>query len=581
MNRKHKNLTILSIFISLMLVFSILSTESFASKKGLQGIESANLMTKHSLYNLIITEYINTSGGTGYESLGTYTSGGSTRTYYLNVLGLSKVGEQLRTTKQKSELETISVVLLARKMAGITYSGGGASPYFAFDTWSDQGVKLNTKLMNLIGQCLGSSAEYFIMQNEVNNPDSWMEMGKCSSIDEYVLYYEKACRLLNNGLKASGSQAKVMVSLDYYWNSTDGNRYNARDLITKFAAKAKAGGDYDWGLAHHTYPVPLTEPSFTDDSSLGLKHDESTNFISLINLDVLTNYFKKSEMLYNNTVRDIVISEAGFNAYNKGKIDEETQAAMYAYAYYKIETIPEIKAFIIRANVDLSPEPEMGLYFGMYDQSWNPREIRDLMKYIDTKQGALLTKKYLRYFKVSSWDELVPGFSSLNFSQSKFAVGLDNDYGTALGAGQSVTWTAEASGGKEPYQYRFVFLDSKYNETVMQDYSADNTMKSGLPLTSDAHIRVDVKDAAGSVTSRLVWIRYDKTNDVRKCGDINADGKFNSTDLAYMTSHLLNKNKLTGSALEAADISGDGTVNSLDLAYLTSYLLGKLKELPR
>ena len=64
-------------------------------------------------------------------------------------------------------------------------------------------------------------------------------------------------------------------------------------------------------------------------------------------------------------------------------------------------------------------------------------------------------------------------------------------------------------------------------------------------------------------------------------GDINSDGKFNSLDLAYMTSHLLGKNILTGNALKAADISGDDKVNSLDLAYLTSYLLGKIKKLPR
>ncbi len=64
-------------------------------------------------------------------------------------------------------------------------------------------------------------------------------------------------------------------------------------------------------------------------------------------------------------------------------------------------------------------------------------------------------------------------------------------------------------------------------------------------------------------------------------GDINADKKFNSLDLAYMTSHLLKKNVLTGEALEAADISGDSKVNSLDLAYLTSYLLGKITKLPR
>ena len=64
-------------------------------------------------------------------------------------------------------------------------------------------------------------------------------------------------------------------------------------------------------------------------------------------------------------------------------------------------------------------------------------------------------------------------------------------------------------------------------------------------------------------------------------GDINADGSWDSLDLAYMTSHLLKKNILTGNAYESADISGDGMVDSLDLAYLTALLLGRISKLPR
>ncbi len=580
MKRSHHYPKISSFIICLVLLFSVLNQNVYASKKGLQGVESVGLYTKHTLYNLIITEYINTSGGVGYESIGTFTANGSTRTYYLNTVGLSNLATMFKNARNSSEIETLSVVILARKMTGITDTTSSASPYYAFNTWTEEGVKLNTKLFSLIGQCLGSSVDYFIMQNEVNNPHSWMEMGD-RTLDEYVTYYEKACRLMNNGIKAVNSNAKVMISLDYFWTNTDGGRYSAPEFLTAFAAKAKDGGDYNWGLAHHTYPCPLTDASFTDDGSLGLSNSESTNMISIYNLQVLADYFKKSNMLYNGTVRDIIISESGFNANSSGKIDEEKQAAMYAYAYYKVESIPEIKAFIIRAYVDLSPEPEQGLYFGMYDKNHHAREISDLMKYIDTQQGVLLTNKYLKYFNVSSWNQLISGYDSISFSQSKFAVGLSNDYGTAIGSGQVVTWTAEASGGTAPYQYKFVFVDPSYNETVLLDYSTSNTLETGLYITADSHIRVEVKDAKGKTTSRTIWIKYDKTNDSRRYGDINADGKFNSTDLAYMTSHMLYKNRLTGSALEAADISGDGTVNSVDLAYLTSYILGKITDLPR
>ncbi len=92
--------------------------------------------------------------------------------------------------------------------------------------------------------------------------------------------------------------------------------------------------------------------------------------------------------------------------------------------------------------------------------------------------------------------------------------------------------------------------------------------------------KFDVKCIAENGDSKVYSVVIRRNGEI-VYGDINSDGKFNSLDLAYMTSHLLGKNKLTGSALEAADISGDGKVNSLDLAYLTSYLLGKIKKMPR
>lgn len=580
MKNKHHFLKITSALISLILVFSLLNQNAYASKKGLQGIESAGLSTKHSLCNLILTEYINTSGGVGYETLGSFTSGGTTRNYYLNVLGLSEYGQMIKNSRKNSELQTVSVILLARKMTGITDTSSSNSPYYAFNTWTDEGVRLNTKLMNLTAQALGSAADYFIMQNEVNNPHSWMEMGD-RSIDDYVMYYEKACRMLDSGLRAANSTAKVMISLDYFWNSTDGGRYNAKDLLLKFAAKAKADGDYNWGVAHHAYPCPLTDSSFIDDNNEGLTKTESTRIISLYNIEVLTAFMKRNELLYNGAIRDITISESGFNAYSNGKIDEERQAAMYAYAYYKIESLPEIKAFIIRAYIDLEPEPSMGLYFGMYDKKWHQREILDLMKYIDTQQGILLTKKYLKYFNVSSWNDLIPGFDKIVFEQSKLAVGLNSSVGTNVGKGQEVTWTAEAAGGKSPYQYRFTYIDPSYQETVLSEYSENNTLVSGIPIIGDSHIRVEVKDADGKVASRMIWLRYDPNQNTSKYGDINNDGVINAIDRGYMVSHMIKKYILTGTQFELADINGDGAVNSIDYGFMVAYSLKRITSIPQ
>ena len=55
-------------------------------------------------------------------------------------------------------------------------------------------------------------------------------------------------------------------------------------------------------------------------------------------------------------------------------------------------------------------------------------------------------------------------------------------------------------------------------------------------------------------------------------GDLNGDGKVNSTDLLLMKKHILELETLED--LGAADVNSDGKVNSLDNILLKQYLLG-------
>jgi len=61
-------------------------------------------------------------------------------------------------------------------------------------------------------------------------------------------------------------------------------------------------------------------------------------------------------------------------------------------------------------------------------------------------------------------------------------------------------------------------------------------------------------------------------------GDVNGDGRVNSSDVALLKRYLLglveNINK------EAADVNVSGTVNSTDLAIMKRYVLRSISELP-
>lgn len=65
-------------------------------------------------------------------------------------------------------------------------------------------------------------------------------------------------------------------------------------------------------------------------------------------------------------------------------------------------------------------------------------------------------------------------------------------------------------------------------------------------------------------------------------GDVNADGKVDSIDFAYVRSYLTGKiNQLPlPNGIKAGDVNGDGEVNSIDFALMRKYLLGKIQKFP-
>lgn len=62
-------------------------------------------------------------------------------------------------------------------------------------------------------------------------------------------------------------------------------------------------------------------------------------------------------------------------------------------------------------------------------------------------------------------------------------------------------------------------------------------------------------------------------------GDINSDGKINSTDIALLERHILGSSNLTGNSLIQADINKDSKITSSDLSLLERFILGIISNL--
>ncbi len=64
-------------------------------------------------------------------------------------------------------------------------------------------------------------------------------------------------------IRSENANARVYFSTDYNWVQENKTlSYGARDLIDCFSSQIKKGGQIDWNLAYHPYPVNLQEPEF-------------------------------------------------------------------------------------------------------------------------------------------------------------------------------------------------------------------------------------------------------------------------------------------------------------------------------
>ncbi len=207
----------------------------------------------------------------------------------------------------------------------------------------------------------------YICGNEVNSHWFWANMGHATP-EEVIVEYERAVRLIHRSVRKSSRHARIYISMDHFWK----DRYQAgsetqsmggREFLDRFAALVRKNGDFDWHVAHHPYPEPLTDPRFWLDERYSLPNDQTPS-VTFRNLEVLTNYLQRDEMLYEGESRRVILSEQGFHCDETRAQGELEQAAAYALAYKIVDRLPTIDAFILHRHVDHAQEG--GLRLGLW-----------------------------------------------------------------------------------------------------------------------------------------------------------------------------------------------------------------------
>lgn len=182
---------------------------------------------------------------------------------------------------------------------------------------------------------------HWIMHNEVDGGKDWANMG-VKPVTVFTDTYIKSMRMCYNIVRQYDAYAEVFASFSHSWTEISNPEwYTCKEMVDLLNAYSRTEGDFQWGLAYHSYAQDLTNPCTWIDPNAQLSM--STPFITFKNLEVLNKWALSKENKYKGTMkRSIWLSEAGVNSRSYSDEDLRKQAAGVAYAWKKINALEGI-----------------------------------------------------------------------------------------------------------------------------------------------------------------------------------------------------------------------------------------------
>lgn len=369
--------------------------------------ELTDLGVKHAIYNIPLSHIMGETTDATFPTI-TYTYKG--RNYAFNGAAINGY-DGLFTYLSDMGMTATAVVLndwneafpeLIHPDARNQESG---AYYYMFNASEEEGARTIEAVAGFLAERY-SSGEHgmihsWVIANEINQNRVWNYMNT-RDVFYYTKEFEKSFRIFYQAVKSHYAQGRVYFSTDHAWNSNEGDDsgfFNGRDILEGFNEAALAHGNYDWGIAIHPYPEPLTRVNYWSqeyDKTIDAPH------LSIMNLNVLTDLLSEEAYLDRaGEVRSVTITELGFSSGS----GERLQAAAFAYCYYIVENNPYVDAFLMNRQTDAPEEVMAGLAFGVYEYDHSGKYIKDVFRYIDTDQAGEYTDFMLNILGAGSLDE--------------------------------------------------------------------------------------------------------------------------------------------------------------------------------
>ena len=384
------------------------------SKKGLLldpaclGTEKlTSLNVKRGVYNIPLSLIIGETTDPAYETI-SYTYNGET--YYFNGAGIAAY-DNIFTYLTLAGIHSTAIILndwndaYPELIHPLSRSKNSGAYYYAFNTEEEEGSRLIEAAAMFLAERY-TSGEHgmvhdWVIANEINQHTSWNYMNT-SDLNLYTDSFQRSFRIFYNAIRSHYANAKVYFSIDHDWNDNGGNNsrwFNGHELLYTFNRCALAGGNYDWGIAIHPYPDPLTRVNYWKGN---YDMTENAQCLTIMNLSSLTDILDKDSFrMTNGGIRSASITELGFSSYS----GEKLQAAAFAYCYYIVDNNPYIDAFLMNRQTDALEEIAAGLALGVYNTDLSEKYITDVFAGIDSDRGEEYLEFMLNILEADSLEE--------------------------------------------------------------------------------------------------------------------------------------------------------------------------------
>ncbi|MBB6637311.1 DUF5722 domain-containing protein [Cohnella thailandensis] len=405
--------------------------EPFPTAKSIKGLQvqmtgdAQELGISHAALNVAYNELTYKTNGNPGNTIPFDVEG---KTYYLRKDRIEALDRQVKSLSDNGIIVSLILIMYNTKDANsaneylIHPDSQPGGTVYALNTSNAVGVeyvKAVTKFLaerySLPSQEHGRAVNY-IVGNEIGQNMVWNNMGP-KKMEDYVREYAQTLRLIDTIVKTAYANARTYVSLDHFWDENLGGdslwKYDNKAIVDRLNELTKAEGGFNWNLAFHPYPEDLFDPRFWNDETA--TDSFQTKRITFKNLDVLVDYMKQPDYLFDGAMRRIILSEQGFHSLTNSEEDQKVQAAAYAYAYYKIRFLDGIDAFILHRHVDHGQEG--GLNLGLWTHApgtvvtpGEHKAIYDVFKYIDTERSLEATEFAKAIVGIGDWADAIPGF---------------------------------------------------------------------------------------------------------------------------------------------------------------------------